>query len=246
MQQRNLEVCLSPALYNYYENKDSVVVVIDVLRATSSICAAFANGVTAIIPVGEEEEARDYKKRGFLVAAERDGYVLDFADFGNSPFNFAREKVEGKSIVYSTTNGTKVINMASSSFMVTIGSYLNISALSDFLVEQQRDVLLLCAGWKNKINIEDSVCAGAFAEKLLSGNSFSTNCDSVKIAIDLWNLAKQNLTGFIDKSAQRRRLKDKCLDDCIELCHTLDITDKIPVLQNGKLVDISNVNLLTI
>ena len=137
MRQRNLEVCLSPALYSYHENKDSIVVVIDVLRATSSICAAFANGVVALIPVGEEKEAMDYKKKGYMVAAERDGFVLDFADFGNSPFNFAREKVEGKTIVYSTTNGTKVMNMASSSFLVTIGSYLNITALCKFLAEQE-------------------------------------------------------------------------------------------------------------
>jgi 2-phosphosulfolactate phosphatase len=246
MQQRNLEACFSPALYHYHENKDSIVVVIDVLRATSSICSAFANGVTAIIPVGGEKEAIDYKKRGYMVAAERDGFVLDFADFGNSPFNFAQEKVDGKTIVYSTTNGTKVMNMASSSFLVTIGSYLNITALCKFLVNQKRDVLLLCAGWKNKINIEDTVCAGAFAEKLLIGNSFITACDSVKIAIDLWDEAKGNLMGFIDKSAQRSRLRDKGLDDCIEFCHTLDITDKVPVLQNGRLVDVSNVNLLTI
>ena len=246
MQNYNLELCLSPALYKYHENKDSIVVVIDVLRATSSICAAFANGAHSIIPVEGEAEALDYKKRGFVVAAERDGFVLDFADFGNSPFNFAPELVNGKTIVYSTTNGTKVMKMASSSYMVTIGSYLNISALSKFLVEQRKDVLLLCAAWKNKINIEDTLCAGAFAEKLLTGNKFVTNCDSVKIAIDLWGQAKGDILGYIEKSAQRSRLRIKGLDDCIELCHTLDITGTIPVLAEGKIVDISTVNLLTI
>jgi 2-phosphosulfolactate phosphatase len=246
MQHRNLEACFSPALYKYHENKKAIVVVIDVLRATSSICAAFANGVVSIIPVAEEKEALEYKRSGYMVAAERDGYVLDFADFGNSPFNFSREKVDGKSIVYSTTNGTKVMNMASSSYLVTIGSYLNISALSRLLVEQKKDVILLCAGWKNKVNIEDTLCAGAFAEKLLSSNLFTTNCDSVKIACDLWSLARKDMLGYIDKSAQRSRLRDKKLDDCLELCHTLDITDKIPVLWDGKLVDISTVNLLTI
>lgn len=242
----NLEVCFTPALYNYHENKDSIVVVIDVLRATSSICAAFANGVASIIPVGGEEEALEYKNKGYLVAAERDGYVLDFADFGNSPFNFSAEKVRGKTIIYSTTNGTKVMNMASSSFMVAIGSYLNISALSAFLIKQKKDVILLCSGWKNKVNIEDTLCAGAFADKLLTDELFTTNCDSAKIALDLWKMAKGDLLGYVDKAAQRSRLRDKNLDDCIELCHSMDLTEKIPVLYEGKLVDISSVNLLTI
>jgi len=247
MEHRNLEACFTPALYPFHENRDAIVVVIDVLRATSSICAAFENGVVSIIPVAEEAEALDYKKRGYMVAAERDGFVLDFADFGNSPFNFAPEKVRGKTIVYSTTNGTKVMNMTSAAYLVTIGSYLNITALSRLLMEQKRDVILLCAGWKNKINIEDTLCAGAFADKLLSaGNLFSTDCDSVKIALDLWYQANDNLLAYIEKSAQRSRLKDKKLDDCLEFCHTMDVTVKIPVLRDGKLVDISNVNLLTI
>jgi 2-phosphosulfolactate phosphatase len=246
MQQKKLEACFSPALYKYHENKEAIVVVIDILRATSSICAAFANGVVSIIPVGTEKEAIAYKDRGYMVAAERDGFVLDFADFGNSPFNFLREKVEGKTIVYSTTNGTWVMNMASSSFLVAIGSYLNISALAKMLKEQEKDVLLLCAGWKNKINIEDTLFAGALSEKLLAENQFLTNCDSVNISLDLWKLAKPNLMGYIEKSAQRSRLRSKNLDDCIEYCHTSDITDKIPVLGDGRLVDISTVNLLTI
>ena len=94
--------------------QDSIVVIIDILRATSAICTAFDNGASSIIPVADIPEARNYKDRGYLVAAERDGFVLDFADFGNSPFNFTREKVAGKTIVYSTTNGTGIIKLASS------------------------------------------------------------------------------------------------------------------------------------
>ena len=151
MHKYNLEACFSPELYKYHENKESIVVVIDILRATSSICSAFANGVVSIIPVGEESEARDYKNRGYMVAAERDGYVLDFADFGNSPFNFSAELVKGKTIVYSTTNGTVVMNMASSSYLVVIGSYLNLSALVKFLTEQKRDVYYYALDGKTRL-----------------------------------------------------------------------------------------------
>ena len=120
MTKRNLETSFSPALFMPDESLDSIVVIIDVLRASSAICTAFANGATAIIPVAEVAEAKDYKSRGYLVAAERDGYVLDFADFGNSPFNFTKEKVSGKTIVYSTTNCTAIINLASSAYATVI------------------------------------------------------------------------------------------------------------------------------
>jgi 2-phosphosulfolactate phosphatase len=236
MGKKKLETCFSPALYNPDEYKNSIVVVIDILRASSAICTAFANGAVKVIPVGDVAEAREYKSKGYLVAAERDGFVLDFADFGNSPFNFTKDKVEGKTIVYSTTNGTGIINLASSSYMTVIGSFLNMSALVKYLIVQDRDVLLFCAGWKNRFNIEDSVCAGAFAEKLLGSNSFSTICDSTLAATDLWTLASPDLPGYIDKAAQRSRLRDKKLDDCIEFCLTPDITSVIPVLKNGVLV----------
>jgi len=219
------------------ENLDSIVVIIDVLRASSAICTAFANGATAIIPVAEVAEAKDYKSRGYLVAAERDGYVLDFADFGNSPFNFTKEKVSGKTIVYSTTNGTAIINLASSAYATVIGSFLNIGAITQWLIKQDRNVLLLCAGWKNRFNIEDTLCAGAIAEKLMESSFYITICDSTLAAIDLWSLARPDLPGYIEKAAQRTRLKDKKLDDCIDFCLTPDFTDKIPVIKNGVLVN---------
>lgn len=167
MAKRDLEACLSPAMSDLFLNSESIVVVIDTLRATSAICNALENGATTLIPVGTVEEAKKMKEEGFLVAAERDGLVLDFADFGNSPFNFTAERVQGKSIVYSTTNGTYTIETASAGYMVVIGSFLNISALVSWLKKQDRDVLLLCAGWKGKINIEDSLFAGALANRLI-------------------------------------------------------------------------------
>lgn len=234
---QKLETCFSPALFESECHKDSIVVVIDVLRASSAICTAFANGADSIIPVTGVEEAKDYKSRGYLVAAERDGFVLDFADFGNSPFNFTRDKVEGKTIVYSTTNGTGLINLTLSSYMTVIGSFLNLGALTAWLIEQERDVLLLCAGWKNRFNIEDSVCAGAIADSLIISSRFTTVCDSTNAAMDLWSLAKNDLFGYIEKAAQRTRLREKKLDDCIEFCLTPDFTDKIPLMRNGVLIN---------
>jgi 2-phosphosulfolactate phosphatase len=236
MNKRNMETCFSPALYEADCHTDSIVVIIDVLRASSAICTAFANGAAAIIPVSGVDEAKHYKSKGYLVAAERDGFVLDFADFGNSPFNFTKEKVSGRNIVYSTTNGTTIINLTSSACMTVIGSFLNIGALTGWLIKQNKNVLLQCAGWKNKFNIEDTVCAGAIAKILLQSNAFTTICDSTQAALDLWSLASSDLLAYIEKAAQRTRLRDKKLDDCIEFCLTPDFTDKIPILKNGVLV----------
>jgi 2-phosphosulfolactate phosphatase len=224
-------------MYEPDRHNGSIVVIIDILRATSAICSAFANGVRSIIPVESIEEAREYKSRGYLVAAERDGIVLDFADFGNSPFNFTRDKIEGKTIVYSTTNGTGIIRLASSAAYIVIGSFLNISALTRWMLEKEQDVILFCAGWKNRFNLEDSVCAGAFAERLMDSRQFNTICDSTKAALDLWGLAKNDLRKYIEKAAHRSRLKANGLDDCIDFCLTPDYTDKIPVIKNGILVD---------
>jgi 2-phosphosulfolactate phosphatase len=237
MSKKILETCFSPALFRAEDHHDSVVVILDILRASSAICTAFANGAREIIPVADAAEAKAMKDKGYLVAAERDGFVLDFADFGNSPFNFTTEKVRGRTIVYSTTNGTGIINMASASRFIAVGSFLNLTALAGWIREQNRNTLLFCAGWKNRFNIEDTVCAGAIAELLLDSGSFSTICDSTLAAIDLWNMAKPDLAGYIDKAAQRTRLRDKKLDDCIPFCLTIDFTDKIPVMKNGVLVD---------
>jgi 2-phosphosulfolactate phosphatase len=238
MTKRILETCFSPALFEADRHSDSIVVILDILRASSAICTAFANGAASIIPVSEVSEAKEYKSKGFLVAAERDGFVLDFADFGNSPFNFTREKVEGKTIVYSTTNGTGLLNLASGSSQTAVGSFLNISSLCDWLLKQDKNVLLMCAGWKNRFNIEDTICAGAIAERLLNSGNFSTICDSTYAAVDLWSLAKTDLVQYIEKAAQRTRLRDKNLDDCIVFCLTPDFTAQIPVMRNGVLVGV--------
>ena len=242
MHKRDLETCLSPALYEADRHQGSVIIIIDILRATSAICTAFANGAKSIIPVETVEEALRYKQQGYLVAAERDGYVLDFADFGNSPFNFSRDKVEGKQIVYSTTNGTGIIKTAERAGIIAIGSFLNISALTKWILSLEGDVVLFCAGWKNRFNIEDTICAGDIAARLLATSTFVSVCDSTHAATDLWSLASNDPFAYIQKAAQRSRLRDKGLDDCIEFCLTSDFTDKIPVFKNGLLIDINSEN----
>jgi 2-phosphosulfolactate phosphatase len=232
---KTVEVCFSPMLYPVFKNDDAIVVIVDILRATSAIVTAFMNGVRTIIPVATLDEAREYKQKGHFVAAERDGIVRDFADFGNSPYNFKKELIEGHDIVYCTTNGTNCILMASHSYKVLIGSYLNIDALVQYITHENRNLVILCAGWKNKFNLEDSLFAGALSKAVLRGENYYTACDSTYASIDLWNIAKTNMIQYIEKAAQRHRLKKNNLDDVIEYCHTSNLTTVIPVLKENYL-----------
>jgi 2-phosphosulfolactate phosphatase len=233
-----VEVCFSPKLFNEVLTRENyMVVLVDILRATTSICAAFENGVNSIIPVGDMEVARNMKKMGYMVASELDGKKLDFADFGNSAFSFTREKIGGKTIVYCTTNGTRALEMARLAEKIVIGSFINMTALTRWLIDMDKNIVILCSGWKNKFCLEDSLFAGALTEALLDHKGFCLNCDSAVAAIDLWNVAKHDLLGYIEKAAHRHRLKRLGLDDVIPYSFTLDLTDVVPVFDGKEIRD---------
>ncbi len=237
MDKRKVEVCFNPENLEYYDISNSHVVVVDILRATSAICAAFANGARSIIPIPTIEEARLAKEKGYMVAAERDGKTLDFADFGNSPFNFTADRIAGKDIAYSTTNGTKAIAKASDGLSVAIGSFPNLGAVAKWVkLKETGNVMILCAGWKGRFCLEDALFAGALAENVLSDSRFATKSDSVQASLQFWSLAKADVFSYLEQVAQRHRLKKLGLDDVLEYCFTANSTDKVPELVNGKLM----------
>lgn len=235
-ERRSLEVCLSPALFGDILTKDDfAVVLVDILRATTTICTAVANGVEAIIPVASHEEARRLKDQGFLVASEKDGVQLDFADFGNSAFSFTREAIGGRTLVYCTTNGTRALHMAAGASSIAIGAFINISALFEWLAGQGRNVVILCSGWKNRFCLEDTLFAGALTERLLDSGSFETRCDAAYASLDLWRAAEVDVLGYIEKAAQRHRLRQLGLDDVIPYSFECDLVKVVPVF-DGKVI----------
>lgn len=235
MDKRNIEVCFSPVSYHLFANENAIVVVIDVLRATSAICTAFHHGVDRIIPVATIEEAEQYKNRGFMAAAERHGEIVSGFEFGNSPFSYMGENIKGKTIVLTTTNGTQAINVSRDAHKVVIGSFLNLTVLSDYLLNANKDVILLCSGWKNKFNMEDTLLAGAIAKRLLADPNFYTTCDSSMAAVSLYELGKKNLNKFLENSSHRRRLQRLDLERDIKYCLTSDQCPVIPVLDGNVL-----------
>ncbi len=231
---REIEVCLSPVLIPSYKIEGRIVVVIDIFRATSSICYGIENGATEIIPVASVEECKSYEGQGFLLAAERNGEVVNGFHFGNSPFSYTKEKVAQKKVVLTTTNGTHAIQQAKAAYKIIIGSFLNLDSLCEWLAKQHQDVLLLCSGWKNKFNLEDTLFAGAVVHKLK--DDFNHYCDAAIAAEDMYLLAKDNLREYLYKSSHSQRLKELNIEDDIQFCLKQNICRTIPVLEEGKLV----------
>lgn len=224
-----IEICFSPALYPYYtDNNDRIVVVVDIFRASTTMCAALSNGVKSIIPVASIEEAQAYKAKGYLVGAERNVKRCDFADFGNSPFDYTAEKVKDKEIVFTTTNGTRAIEEAADSLYLLIGSFSNLSVIADFCISKQKDVIVLCAGWNNRFNIEDSLYGGALAEQLIKGG-YSSASDATQVALSMWEEAKPNVHAYINRTEHIKRLEANNLQDSVEYCLTLDTVPLVPI-----------------
>lgn len=233
---KHVEVCFTPAEYAYFKGEYEIVVVIDVLRATSAICAAFDNGVNSIIPVATVEDALEYQKQGYLVGAERKGQIVEGFDFGNSPYSFMREDFKGQDIVLTTTNGTKAIDIAKDAETVVIASLLNLNAVCEWLELQDKNILCLCSGWQDKFNLEDTICAGAISEYLLGTGKFTSDEDSSIAAKYLYLSAWVNPLGYLKSSSHRRRLKNLNLNEDIKYCLTPNQTDVIPILKNDRLV----------
>ncbi|EHQ27158.1 2-phosphosulfolactate phosphatase [Mucilaginibacter paludis] len=233
---KNLEVCLTPALLPLFNIEGSIVVVIDIFRATSSICYGIENGAEAIIPVAEVAECAAYREKGldYLLAAERDGKVVDGFDFGNSPFSYTAEKVSGKTVVLTTTNGTHALHMSIKAKRIVIGSFLNLTSLCNWLKQQPENILLVCAGWKNNFNLEDTLFAGAVAEQL-KADAYKWD-DATIAANDLYQLAQHDLNVYLKKSSHGERMKQLGIMEDIDFCLNVDITTAIPVLEGEKLV----------
>jgi len=231
----NLQVCLTPALIPLFKVDEYVVVIIDIFRATTSICYGIDNGAEAIIPVSQVEECLAYQEihPEYLLAAERNGEVVDGFDFGNSPFSYTKEKVSGKTIVLTTTNGTHALHLSRSAKKVVIGSFLNLTAVCDWLKDQHENVLLVCSGWKNNFNLEDTLFAGAITDQLK--NDFRID-DAAIAANDLFQIAKVDLPGYLAKTSHSERLKKLGIEADIAFCLNVDMTTAIPLLQGERLV----------
>ncbi len=236
--QKTVEVCFSPALINLFDCKGATIVVVDILRATSSICVAFEHGAESIIPLASIEETIKYKEKGYLIAGERNGEMIEGFDLGNSPFGFMENRIRGSKIALTTTNGTQAINaIPKDAAEIVIGSFLNLNAISNYLAEQDRNVIVLCSGFKNKFNLEDTLLAGAIVNRLRLNQKHTIDCDSAVAAEYLYLKAKDNLFEFLENSSHRKRLHKLHIESDIKYCLSPNQSKAIPVMRDGVLVN---------
>ena len=238
-----IEVCFSPRQFELYQKHFDICVVIDVLRATSAICSGIENGINQIIPVATVEEAREMKEKGYITAAERNGGIVDGFDFGNSPYSFMNAELKGKDVVLSTTNGTNAIHTARGMETVVIGALSNLESLSQWLILQGKPTLLLCSGWKDKFNLEDTICAGAILDKLIASGQFKSEEDSSIAAKFIYFSAKENIFSFLKASSHRRRLRKLNLNEDVKYCLTPNTVTAIPILKDGALINLKKENV---
>lgn len=234
-----LYTSFSPALLNLYDISSSIVVIIDVLRATSTIATALYNGAKEIIPVDSVDDCiRIGKQMGAITAGERDGKVAEGLQYGNSPFEYPESFISGKTLVLTTTNGTKLLHMAlaKGANEIITGSFANIDAVCDYLITKKKPVLLACAAWKDRINIEDTLFAGAVIHTIKE--HFSVNCDGSKIALSVYKDAKTDLYQFMkdNQATHYKRLSNFGLEKDIQHCLTENTAPVLPVYKEGKLI----------
>lgn len=234
-----LHTSLSPSLLNLYDVSNSIVVIIDVLRATSTIATALYNGARSVIPVDSVSRCIELGKQiDGITAGERDGKIAEGLEHGNSPFEYPKDFIEGKTLVLTTTNGTRLLQMAldKNAEEIITGSFSNLSSVCNHLIKEKKNVILGCAAWKDKVNIEDTLFAGAVISAIRK--NFSINCDSSHMAEAMYEKAKKDLFGFMKKSdaSHYHRLMGFGLEKDIHYCLTNNLANVLPQYEDGKLV----------
>lgn len=227
------EVLLSPLLLPEFELKGKIVVVVDILRATSTICTALGNGASSVIPVSTVDEAKDYHDKGYLSCGERNGVKVPDLDLGNSPMEYHRDIVEDREVVLTTTNGTRCIHMSEGAEEILIGSFLNLSAISEYLSLAKKDFVIFCAGWKNRVNMEDSLFAGAIIHKMRK--QLTDDNDSAQMVEALYEQSKTDLEASLQNASHVVRFRRLGVEGDVEYCMQTDLIPVLPVFEDGHI-----------
>ncbi len=232
---KSIDVCLTPDLLHHHKIDNTIVVVTDIFRATSCMVTGFAYGVQSIIPVATVEECKEFQDRGYVAAAERNAEKVDGFDLDNSPFSFMDDRLVGAKIAMTTTNGTLSITKAKKDAVkVIVGAFLNLQAVVAYLREQPYDVLVLCAGWKGRPNLEDTLFAGAVVDALK--DDYFVAEDSAILSMRAYEHSKDNMALYLSNSSHVRRLQRLGINKDIKYCLQRDLYDVVPVLRGNELV----------
>ena len=234
----NLETLFIPEEIKNTELAGKLVVIIDVLRASSTIVTALANGCRGFIPILSPDQAKkkaeQFEKEGVLSGGEREGTKIEGFDLGNSPREYKRETVKDKIIIFSTTNGVKTLEMVKGAYRIIIGSFLNLQAVCNYCANYKGDISIICAGKEGKFSLEDAACAGMLIDSLK--NVLSDTCqesDANLTARLLYKKFGNNILEILQKSQHGRYLESIGLGEDLKFCSQLDFFHIVPIFRDG-------------
>ena len=232
MSTRSIEVFSTAQAFQEDEVRNKTIVVIDVLRASSSMVTALVNGAKGIIPVEDmaaaSKIAANLDAKNVLLCGEKDGYKIDGFQLGNSPMEYSRETVEGRTLILNTTNGTKAVSRSALANRILIGCFLNAGAVVDYIRNSEDDIILICAGWKTRLSLEDMLCAGLIVDRLLNGVVDDLASDGAKIAHLLYKKYEHDIEAAVRQSSHARRLNGIAHPNDISYCSQIDIINIVP------------------
>jgi 2-phosphosulfolactate phosphatase len=236
-----LEVAFTPAELAGGSIGDRTVVVIDVLRASSTILEALVNRARDVVPVESVEQAvrkrEELGRREVLLCGERDTQPIAGFDLGNSPLDFTRARVEGETLVMTTTNGTRALLAGASAARCLVASFLNAGAVAGALAEAGDDTLILCAGREGRFALEDALCAGIIARRVRRrlGRAKPKGNDATLAAVALATRYAKRLEPTLARTAAGRRLVELDRRDDVAFCATLDRYTEIPRVRERRI-----------
>lgn len=220
-----VEVCFSPELIHLHELEGKIVVVVDIFRATSTMFAALAHGVREILPFADLESCRQMQNKGFLIGGERNGLTAPGFEMGNSPVAYLSGDYSGRKLAMTTTNGTQAIEKSRGAGEILIGAFPNLQATISYIQKKGKDVLIHCAGWKGRFNLEDSLYAGALVKSLES--THAADEDGALAMKSLFEREGHDLKGYLSQASHAKRLQNHGIESDIDFCLTLDLYELV-------------------
>ena len=237
----NVQVLLTPFPLPQASLEGKTVVVIDVLRSSTSICASLLAGAKAVIPTEGPGQAGDlWTKLGpdnAVLAGERGGVKIENFQYGNSPAEFTPETVGGKTVILCTTNGTGIFERALKADTVISGGIVNAGAVAEAVAERDNDLLVVCGGREGGFSIEDTIGAGLLIDRLKEthGRQLELN-DAASLSYLLYDKNRYSLTETVAQGEHGRFLTSLGLGADVETCAGVDTMPVLPVLKEGRLV----------
>ncbi len=220
--------------------KGSLVVMVDVLRASSTILQAWENGVERVIPVEEVEDAtklvQTLERKKSLLGGEREGKKIEGFDLGNSPIEYASKAVRNKTLILSTTNGTSAITASSAAKEIAIGCLLNLSAVVKHIIaSRSKRVVILCAGNSGQLALEDFVCGGLIVDRLGESSRARLELNDGAVAARAAAFSLSDVAEVVRESSHGRRLGELGFEQDLEFCAHIDKYNSVPLVIEGRI-----------